>query len=85
MPRSTTPQKPHVCPRCGSRKLATILWGLPAFDDELERRLDAGEVVLGGCCVTDDDPVWECTECGWQAGKRGKAGGTGDEGHGPES
>jgi hypothetical protein len=25
---------------------------------------ERGEVVLGGCCVTDDDPKWFCRECG---------------------
>ena len=26
------------CPKCGSRKVAKILYGLPAFDDELEEQ-----------------------------------------------
>ena len=62
--------KPDNCPECGSKKVAGILYGLPMFDDELERRLSAGEITLGGCCITGDDPLWRCTEChhGW--GKR---------------
>jgi len=23
-------------------------------------------VILGGCCVTGDDPAWECLNCEWQ-------------------
>jgi hypothetical protein len=51
--------------------VARILYGLPNFDEELERRLAAGEVVLGGCCVFGDDPVWRCLECHESFGKRG--------------
>jgi len=25
--------------------------------------LESGEVVLGGCCITDLDPSWECLDC----------------------
>jgi len=31
----------------GSKKLVSILYGLPMFDDELDRRLNAGETVPG--------------------------------------
>ena len=34
--------KPDRCPRCGSVKVARVLYGLPRFDEELERRLSAG-------------------------------------------
>lgn len=34
------------CPKCGSDKVAKILYGMPAFDDELEAKVDAGE---NGC------------------------------------
>jgi hypothetical protein len=36
---------------------------MPAFTPELEAALDAGRAVLGGCCVTSDDPRWRCQEC----------------------
>jgi hypothetical protein len=62
--------KPDRCPECGSEKVASILYGLPMFDEELERRLNAGEVVLGGCCVLGDDPLWQCMECRHSWGKR---------------
>lgn len=52
-----------TCPRCGGRAVP-ILRGYPspdAFD-----AADRGEVVLGGCIVTDDDPAFACTgfDCG---------------------
>ncbi len=42
---------PIKCPRCGSRDTARILYGYPAFSDELQEKLDAGEITLGGCCI----------------------------------
>ena len=29
----------------------------------MERNLDKGKVVLGGCYVTDDDPDRHCNDC----------------------
>lgn len=57
-------QKPDECPECGRAPLACILYGLPAFDEELERDMAEGRVVLGGCCISGDDPAWQCTHCG---------------------
>lgn len=37
------------CPRCGSEHTAEILYGMPAFSEELKKKMDSGEVVLGGC------------------------------------
>ena len=51
------------CPRCGSKNVAEILYGMPAFDDELEARIESGKVRLGGCCVTDHDPRFHCNKC----------------------
>jgi hypothetical protein len=53
-----------ACPACGSTRVARILYGLPAYDDELRRELDEGRVVLGGCCIDEDMPTRECLECG---------------------
>ena len=61
--------KPDKCPECGSKKVASILYGLPMFDEELKRRINAGEIVLGGCCVTGDDPLWRCVDCHHHWGK----------------
>ena len=56
-------KNPEKCPECGSDKIASILYGLPAFSDSLRQKIKDGKIVLGGCCVTDDDPAWRCTSC----------------------
>ena len=51
------------CTRCGSKRVADILYGLPDFSDALVRKLDAGEIVLGGCSIFGGDPTWHCMGC----------------------
>ena len=57
-------RKPLTCPSCGARPMATIRYGLQQLTPELAEELESGRVTLGGCCVSDDDPRWECSECG---------------------
>jgi len=57
-------RKPRNCPRCGSAKVVAILYGMPSYD--LAEQEKEGKFVLGGCCVTDCDPAWQCIECGAQ-------------------
>ena len=52
------------CPQCLSTSVARILYGLPAFTPELEEQLEKGEVHLGGCVISDDDPEYHCNGCG---------------------
>ena len=54
-------RKPKKCPACGSEKILSIVYGYPG--DELSRDAQAGKVILGGCCVTGDDPIWQCGSC----------------------
>jgi len=61
--------RPSKCPQCGSLRVAAILYGLPIFDDGLRRDLEAGRVVLGGCCVSNDSPAWRCLACGHKWGQ----------------
>lgn len=61
--RYESKSRPRKCPSCGSTHVARILYGLPAFSAKLKASLDAETVVLGGCCVTDDDPEWQCSAC----------------------
>jgi ribosomal protein L37AE/L43A len=56
-------KKPAKCPECGSTHVAKILYGLPTFSEKLEAEMKAGRITLGGCCVTNDDPVWQCADC----------------------
>ena len=58
------------CPLCNRKKIATILWGLPADMRELEKEIEEKKIVLGGCIVTDHDPKWECTDCYHRWGER---------------
>ncbi len=51
------------CPKCGSRKVAQIVYGLINVTDEFKKFLDRGDVLLGGCCVDSDSPSWHCHQC----------------------
>lgn len=59
-------RKPIICPKCGRKPVARILYGMPEFSEQLNADMAAGKIVLGGCVVTDDDPDWQCTQCGQQ-------------------
>ncbi len=52
-----------VCPYCGSKHVASILYGMPAMTEQLQRDLKAKKVVIGGCIVTDIDPWYHCNKC----------------------
>ena len=54
-----------VRPRCGGRAIP-ILRGMPTL--EAFQAADRGEIYLGGCLVSDEDPDFACTgfDCGLQ-------------------
>jgi hypothetical protein len=56
-------RKPKKCPKCGHSPVASILYGMPAYDEELEGKLEDKSLVLGGCVVGYDDPKWQCANC----------------------
>lgn len=56
-------RKPRKCPHCGG-KVVSILYGFPS--GEAFEKAERGEIVLGGCCITDLMPQWQCTGCGHQ-------------------
>jgi len=66
-----TRRKPKQCPNCGASPLASILYGMPSFDDALQDKLSRGLVALGGCVVSDNDPNWQCNKCGTQIFREG--------------
>ena len=33
------------------------------MSEELERELNEGKIVIGGCCEEIIDPSWQCVEC----------------------
>lgn len=59
--RVSCKRKPRTCPTCGHRQIARILYGL--YDQPVDERV-YGLITYGGCCVTNDDPAWECLACG---------------------
>lgn len=61
-------KRPKKCERCLGARIAEILYGFPNLDSDLEAALEAGTTVLGGCVVTDDDPQWQCLDCGFEWG-----------------
>lgn len=63
-------KKPSKCPSCDSTNIALILWGLPIGTPDLDASLEKHEVVLGGCCVSNNDPKWNCNDCSFRWGKR---------------
>lgn len=52
--------KPEKCPKCGG-KVVNIVYGMPS--NELFEQAERGEVVLGGCTISDTMPEWACTKC----------------------
>jgi hypothetical protein len=54
----------HRCPWCGSRAVARVLYGMPAYDADLERKIESGELTLGGCVVNGEQPEMHCNACG---------------------
>lgn len=59
--RYESADKPEKCPKCGCERIAVILYGEPAGSEKLMDDMQAGRIVLGGCCITGDDPKWQCT------------------------
>jgi hypothetical protein len=55
--------KAQRCSACGSASVAKFQYGLPRFTPELNEDLDAGRVILGGCSVGPEDPLWACLDC----------------------
>lgn len=59
--------EPLPCPRCGAQNTVPIVYGYPApATEEAARR---GEIVLGGCIIGPEAPVWACPACGHEWGR----------------
>ena len=56
-------RKPRKCPKCSSKRIATILFGMPEYSAKLEKDMKDGRIVLGGCCIEDGAPDWTCADC----------------------
>ena len=56
------------CPACKSKTgLRKISYGMPMPPLVPNGPLiDESKYVLGGCCISDNDPTIKCIECGWK-------------------
>lgn len=53
------------CPFCSSQNVAEILYGLPDFGSKkLQKELESGRIVLGGCVIDKNSPLYLCNDCG---------------------
>lgn len=53
-------RKPVKCPVCKG-KVLPVVYGYPS--PKLSRRAQCGEVILGGCIITDHSADWMCCDC----------------------
>lgn len=57
-------------PRCCDIPMTPIVYGMPG--PELFEAAERGEVELGGCCISDDMPMFRCDRCGRTVGRLGE-------------
>jgi len=62
----------NKCLFCGGKKVVPIFYGYLADMDYVMKLVEAKKVVLGGCYVSDNDPAFECLDCGQRSGNREK-------------
>ena len=58
------------CLCCGGEKIVPIFWGYPGDVDHVLKLVEKERLVLGGCCVSDNDPAFGCLDCGLWFGNR---------------
>ena len=58
-----------LCPSCGAKDIAVILYGLPGITKELEKAIENKKITLGGCLVYDGAPQWVCNACNRKFGE----------------
>jgi len=61
--------KPPKCPKCGSDRIAKIVYGLPDPGAGLEEEAEAGRIILAGCRLPENPRQWHCHLCGHELGK----------------
>jgi hypothetical protein len=65
--RQSTKTAP-ICPKCGSDSVIPVIYGMPTYGTF--QRAKSGEFALGGCCLSDDSPKWQCQACHKRFGSR---------------
>ncbi|TVQ53813.1 MAG: hypothetical protein EA377_07075 [Phycisphaerales bacterium] len=61
------PKRFPPCDSCGSEDVARIIWGLPVPPkpgSQMERDVNEGRIVYGGCAISGNDPDFRCKACG---------------------
>lgn len=48
------------CPKCGSKNIANIVYGLPSLTDIIET---GTEKYYAGCCIPEPFPKKHCNDC----------------------
>jgi len=51
------------CPKCKSTNTGKILYGMPDYDEQLNKDLESGKVHLGGCMILGEPPIRRCNNC----------------------
>ena len=54
------------CPKCGGTDMAIILYGFSSEELLHSKKVKEKKIILGGCCVGEDNPKQECNDCGWR-------------------
>ena len=66
------------CPFCGSTNTARYIYGYPLFSERMEKKLNDGKWILGGCCmatveingqIVNMKPHRKCNKCKKDFGK----------------
>ena len=60
------PKRKVICPRCGSSNGVKIVYGYPS--SKMWEEAERGEISLGGCCVSPNDPTRCCNDCDYNWG-----------------
>ncbi len=54
----------NKCSKCGSTHIGNYMYGLIHPDAKLDAKIDKGEIRLGGCMISEDNPKYFCLKCG---------------------
>jgi hypothetical protein len=64
--RKDSAEIPKQCPECGAA-VRPIMYGYPTA--EAQGAVARGEIVLGGCVISEEAPIWSCRLCGAEGGR----------------
>lgn len=51
------------CPKCSKSRVSKILYGMPAYNEELQKEIDNCRIVLAGCMIENNAPQYICRWC----------------------